>query len=222
MSAPKSHLCMISWPRFVILWPLILEGILLPMLHSNRPETFTLELISQIWIGTAMVIGLGLSFDLDLVEAAVVLLFGFAVHYTLELRGVSLPAEILRLTREYKLSSSTDLIKLVGDITGLVYVFFMIPVCFMNHHWTVTEGYMRRRRFFLLGKEEVVIGQGRPVMYTIDNVIIWILTLGGGKLLAFDPDKGIRTIGIVFFVKARDEEIDAKYEKTLVSGGGHH
>lgn len=224
MSEPQEdRFTFMSFPKFVITWPVIVAGILLPILHGILPSLFTTEVVSGIWIVTTLFVIIALGFDFNGFASMAIgltiftcFLLGMVIN---EVLHIPILHQLMEAIQHLAVNVSTATMHTFTFAFGLLYL-IMIIICLLNNRWVVTTGTMERRMFPFRGTDEIGIDQNQKVSREIPDMMEWILTFGGGNLKVkvgkTNEDPDYRRIGIVFFVGYADEQIE-RFEITQTS-----
>jgi len=209
----------IAYPKFVVAWPLILLSFLLPLLRGIG--ILSEKIMTECWIAALVFVVLGLGLDFKSLWATIIFLIGTTVSAIAMVITVTYEVPIFetirRIVNTMEFSISSDTMLCIGFLLGVPYL-LMIIVCSLNNRWVVSVGKIERQKFLFRGNMEYELSMRRNVNYVIMDMLEYILTFGGGHLKVVSPNNEVEYIGLVFFIKWVDEELD-KYEKTPVSSG---
>jgi hypothetical protein len=201
----------VTWPKFIVTWPLILAGFILPALHGIAPTIMTQHLMLEIWIVTLIFVSVAMGFDFPglwstiialSATTAILLALFITAQYDIPILGF-----LLDRIRELNLSMSADAMMLISYLHALFFV-LMIIVCNLNHRWIGTLGKIERFKFLFRRTEEFDISQQRRVTYVIHDVLEYLLTFGGAHLIVKTGEDSHRDLGFVLFAKAKERELD--------------
>ena len=172
MSHTKKRMSFVAFPKFLVVWPLIMAGFFLPMLQELIPTVFTNQRICEVWIVTLIFVLVTLGFDFDnLWTAIIVLLLSLGIVASLLIAtkyNIPILERLRLIVQSLRLEITSDNMLSISFILGVIYIFMLITCC-LNHSWVVTEGKIERTKFLLRSSEELPISQSRSVNHEIKD-----------------------------------------------------
>lgn len=209
----------ITFPEYVVFWPIILLGLLLPDLQKMNPDVFNEQTSALIW-GTALVITC-ISCGMDFGRATAVVIFlllvaGFlgAMWYGSE-NQQNVFSDFKTFVNGLDLRISHDLQWYISGGLFVGYVWMLLDVMFSSRRFEATFGQIERKRF-LRGPQYYTNSRERPARAMLDDVLDYLLSFGGMRVYAYDAHTGqLTNLGLaVGWGSKLDELFDTYAEST--------
>lgn len=183
----------ITFPEYVVFWPIILLGLLLPDLQNMNPDVFNEHTSALIW-GAALIITC-VSCGMDFGRATAVVIFllvvaGFlgAMWYG-SANQENVFAEFKTFVNSLDLRISRDLQRFISGGLFAGYVWMLLDVALSSRRFEATFGQIERKRI-LRGPQYYKNSRERPARAMLDDVLDFVLSFGGCRVYAYDAHTG--------------------------------
>lgn len=206
-----------AFPAFVVCWPFIVVGYLLPVLMG-------IGLLSEqvgaiMWLTTLVFIMMAMGLDFDR-EGTVYLLgtsfitFLLGVIITIWLQ-IPVLKDILEFIGVLRFRISADSMLMLSLALSIVYGGMIVYVYFCNR-WRVSPGIMERIVWWKI-EEEIPLNTSHPLKAVFLDHFDRIILFNGGHLRIKVDGEGEKTIGLVWGdISALEAQLD-EYETIPVS-----
>ena len=209
----------VTFPEYFVYWPIILLGIVLPLLQDGNPEAFSEQTAALIWGCTLVFVCLSCGLDFGRSTAMMIVLtliagfFGtmwYGSHYNVEVIQ-----EVSKWIKSLDLRISRDLQHLISVGLFCGYAWMFLDVFFSSRRFQATFHQIERTRLFR-GPEYYKNSREQPARALLDDVMDYVLSFGGVRVYAFNATTGrMECLGIaVGWGSGLDERLDHYAEAT--------
>jgi len=213
------HTTFWTFPEFVVFWPIILVGVVLPDLQKANPDVFTNHTAAMFWAGTLILTCIACGMDFGRSTAVMIFLGLIAAFFGTMWYGaehhLSVFADFRKWINAQNLLISYDLQRLISWGLLVGYVWMILDVLVSSRKFQATFGQIERARI-LRGPQYYRNTRTQPARALLDDMLDYLLTFGGVRVYAVNATTGkIESLGIaVGWGSKLDERLDTYAEAT--------